>query len=278
MLRVLVARKVSSSVTGCSARWPSTPDTHQAADDHGADAQAAQQRLGAAAFGPREHPGQQRQADQPAQQGRRLRHGQASGVGQQRRQVLPRGQRDHGTVHRGHTRHGGDATQRGVGRDAQHAEDHQRLQAATADAHQRLAAAARGQHHAEAEQGPAQRVRQPDQLRSCIDTVTGLHPAQRHHGVEAQHRHAHRQRPHAQAGPVAHRDDVRQRAHGAEVGALRHGAKDRAQGERGPEDLAHQAGKLGFVEHGARILGAPAGAHFSAARRSLPAAAASDWG
>ena len=136
-------------------------------------------------------------------------------------------------------------------------EHHQRLEVAAADAHQRLAAAARGQHHAEAEQRTAGQRGEPEEARSAVDGVGGLHPAERRHGVEADHRHAHGGHPHAHARPVAHGEDVGDRTHGAEVGALRDRAEDHGQRERGPQHAAAERRDVDVL-HAAILSSAPA--------------------
>ena len=134
---------------------------------------------------------------------------------------------------------------------------------------------------------PPTSVRQPQQRGPGIDAVGGLDPAQRHHGVEADHRHADGQHPHAHARPVADVDDVGHRAHGAEVGALRDGAEGHGQREGGPQHRAAEAGSR-FLHAAILCSAACAVARVLRTRcrrgllqrrqRSLPACAASDFG
>ena len=239
-------------VTGCSGRKPRRPDTHHTAtitapmptpaSSTSPPRPSGRESTQAISSRPRPPPTHSASVwrDAPvacaSSDGRSCPAGSVSGRGVQRR----------------HARHCDHAAHRGIGRHRQHEQHHQRLEVAATDAHQRLAAATRGQHHAETEEQATDGVRQPQQARPGIDAVRRLDPAQRDHAVEADHRHADGQHPHAHARPVAEIDDVGHRAHGAEVSALRNGAKGDGQRERGPQHGGRQAGQVGFLHAGKR--------------------------
>ncbi len=225
-------------------------------DDHRADAGTADPDLGAATLQAAPAPRRCR-SRRPAGRARWPRRG-ASAPNSSRARLgrsWPVGRVEDDAVDRLDAPHRGQSAQRGKGADAEHRKDDHRLQAAAADAQQRLAAAARREHHAEAEQGAADERRQRGQLRRGVEAVIGVDPAERGHRIEADHRHADRQHPHAHARPVAHVDDVRQRTHGAEMAALGDHAEDDRQPEGGSQHLGLQ--RLEFGQGHAEILGRP---------------------
>jgi hypothetical protein len=146
----LVARKVSSSVSGCSARWPRWPLAHHMAAitapmPRPASRLSKLRKLGlstAQAISPAAEqqapaPGRRRPAPTPDSEASPVR--QRSGA--------RRTPRD--PVHGGHAQHRGDALERREGRETQHDEYHQGLQVAATEAHEVFAAAAEASTHAE---------------------------------------------------------------------------------------------------------------------------------
>lgn len=149
-----------------------------AADDHQADDDAAQQRVGT----PRVAIGQ-RPANQPA---RPISAGSRDrGVGpiqpqarrHQCRQRLRGAQLHRRQVDGVDPPHAEQPLQGRVGRNAEHQEHHQRLQVATAYADQRLAAAARGQCHADTEHRPTTTCESHGTLFPHRDLPTSTSPA-----------------------------------------------------------------------------------------------------
>ena len=205
--------------------------------------QSAQQHAGVA---PRPERERDQQAAQP--QAQRQARGRQRPVRGARQQFGQQGQRVELQLHAvepAHARHGGDALERGKGRQAHDQQHHQRLEAAAAQAREIARAAARGQHHAGAKQQAADQGRQPRQLPACIEGVAHGHAAPQHQRGRAAHRHAHGHGPLAHARPVLQIDHVAERAHGAKARFAHGKAEPGGQQKNDRQDGGRQGGKLG---------------------------------
>ena len=106
---------------------------------------------------------------------------------------------------------------------------------------------------ADAEQAAANQRRQPHPARAGVDRIGGLDPACRGQRAKANHRHAGRQCPLAQARGVARGHHVGDGAHGAVARAVHDGAKQHRERKRAPQ---HGGGHLVDIwrgRHGARF-------------------------
>ncbi len=120
-----------------------------------------------------------------------------------------------------------------VGEGADDQEHHDRFEVAAADPDQALVAAAAGERHADAEHQSAEDVLGQQQVAAAIgrEAAADVDKAQVLQQHDAEHRRRDRQQPGAYAAGVAHVHQVRDGAHGAEVGLVDHRAQDQGENE-----------------------------------------------